>query len=380
MKRLAFIFLLLALLCTIHNVYADPVPCVFTQSGSAVKDTKNLTIPLLVGNITVSPDMPNGSVVYRQNYTYSGATVDVMCNSVGTFMIERTLTSTPFSLSSWSGTPYPGKVYETGIQGLGVVIDYAFPAPTAFPMSTATCSTPSSRCMTSGNGFNFGLAIIKTGNVSAGTISGSSLPCSEQNFGVVNSGSVTVTRACFSGELNVVSQTCTTPADIPVRLGPHHISEFNGKGSGTNWVDASIQLTNCPVYYGTYGSLEAYDFSTPPGWSDTGSTTPGVPTQNKLSLQLSPTTEVIDAENFIFALDNTSGYAASGIGIQIQLGTSSAQQAIWPNYYRHFYMSPNQGSNFTIPLVARYIQTVSSTEQMHPGLANGKLVYTITYL
>lgn len=377
MKKLAFIFLLLAPLCAIQNVYADTVAnCVFANTMSLV-GTKTMTIPLLAGNITVGPDLPNGTVVYRQAYSFSGSMVDITCNDRLPFTIERTLTSTPLALSSWSGTPYPGKVYETGVPGLGVAIDYSYP-PTAFPFSTASCAA-TVRCSVGGGFFDFGLVIIKTGDVTAGTISGSSLPCAGQDVGQAG-GLVPITRSCFSGALNVVARTCTTPGDIPVRLGTHYISEFNGAGSATSWVDASIRLTNCPVFYGTYGNTDStYPGSTPPGWSDDGSQTSGAPSANVVFLQLSPTTKVIDSNNFIFALDNTAGDAASGIGIQVLRGTASAQLTTWPRYYYNYLMSSGQGSNITIPIVARYIQTASSTEEMQPGLANGKVVYTISY-
>ncbi|MFZ1871224.1 MAG: hypothetical protein WAU54_00245 [Chania sp.] len=99
------------------------------------------------------------------------------------------------------------------------------------------------------------------------------------NTGVLNlPPDLTMATITFSGTVNVVSKTCTTP-DVNVSLGTyetHHY--FRQIGSTTLWVDASITLTDCPRFYGYYGTSNEITIT------NAGGQTVQAPTANTLKL------------------------------------------------------------------------------------------------
>ncbi|KEY58582.1 fimbrial protein [Serratia sp. DD3] len=328
----------------------------------------NMNIPLQASNITVGPDTANGTVIYRQTYKPSFNDKMVECTTTAGFILERAVTVTPYPLSSWSGSPYPGHVYNTNIPGIGIAI---WNAGTAFPFTVNLAGSNSTILTYGPSWFTFDISLIKIGNVSPGSLTGASLPCISHKLGQAGS-VVPAVSACFTGAINIVSRTCTTP-DISVSLGNYDVKKFTGLNSTTSWIDSSIKLTNCPVFYGTYPDTGSNTYVS---WSESGSSSLGTPVNNKISLTLTPNTSVINATNGIMSIDTSAQNAASGVGIQVAAGTASSPTLFNFNSVTQQAMLSTQGSNVSIPLVARYIQT---SPQVTPGTANGKITFTINY-
>lgn len=329
------------------------------------------TMPLLGANLTVGRDLPVGSEIYRQTFMPATSTI-LHCVNLTAQPLERDyFTATPLPLSAWMGAPYGGKTYETGVAGVGVVIWFRNDV-LPYTWSMANCDTMMANCGVNSAPGNMALVVslIKTGNVAAGVINGANFPSVIRD--IVTDNVLPVLRLNFSGAINIVSRTCTTP-DVPVPLGSYRVSELGGVGNGTPWQEFDIQLLNCPAFHG-------YFSNSGPQWSNNGNTLPGTRTNNAVNFRLDPVNGVIDAANGVMSLNNSApgdAPAATGIGIQIArrtevpvpLGTMVAGfQAS---------LTPVEGASFSIPLQARYLQTQGTVT---PGPANGAAVFTLDYL
>jgi major type 1 subunit fimbrin (pilin) len=351
---------------TCYSIGASAAPvCYFNGSG-----TITATVPLRGANITVGPDTPNGTVLFRQ-YFRPSRSPQVNCSAVATAYSWRSdylYTALPKPLSGWNSGTLAGRVYETGVPGIGVYIWWSNrPFPVLKTSGTWTTANAIGNFILTPD---FDLSLIKTGPVSPGTISGSNLPTAALNFSVTGGNALRIMTVGFNGSLNVVSQTCTTPENIPVPLGKYDISaDFSGKGSASAWQDATIRLTNCPRFYGTINN-EQNNFS-----SDNGTYGIGTATQNRIGLKLSPNTTVINAAQGIFAVQSGTGNA-TGVGIQLAYGISASPTLADLNAAKNYVMSSTTGTAWNLPLVARYIQT---GDTITPGKANATVTYTITY-
>lgn len=331
------------------------------------------TVPLAPQNITVGPDIPNGTVIYRLNFNQPH--VDgFVCDTPqgGSFSLPQRLdyTSLPMPLANWSGTPFPGKVYNTSVPGIGVVA-WNDLSNQALP-TVAYTTTNVGGVFAFWVSINTVLSFIKIGPVSPGVISAASLPKVHLDFAAdpsVAGPSKRIYNLSYTGSINVVSQTCSTP-DVNISLGSYHVSKFTGKGSTTPWVDSSIQLKNCPRFYGYFNDS---NFNTSAG---AGSTTSGTAVSNTLSVRLAPQSAVLDSARGIMALA-TSADAAQGIGIQLGWGeTTTTPTPVNFDQTKIYTMPDSTQTDFRLPLVARYYQTDSTVA---PGKANGKLTFTINY-
>ncbi|MFK3659283.1 fimbrial protein [Scandinavium sp. NPDC088450] len=368
--------------CTMFIVLVTLSPHAFASCyfdpDSPVQQQVNITVPLQVSRVTVGPDYPVGSVVYRQEYKpafASGKNIRITCDSKGVFNIYKSYASTPEKLSSWNGEPYAGKVYETGMPGLGAVVTYSgysYVNGTPFPNEVQACApaVENTSCDVPNGHFGFVITVIKTGPVTPGVLNGATLPCPKIAMGMAGN-EVPVVNACFSGAVTVVSNTCQTP-DVFVNLGTHDTAEFSGKGSATPWVNASIQLKNCPVFYGEnrFGGA----------WSEDGTYSPDSHSSaNQVWYTLRPVQSVIDNAQGIMNIDQSVENAAKGISIQVASGDKDSPVAV--EFGTGFSLDlPSDGSqNIVIPLVSRYIQTASSVRDLKPGLANGQITFLINY-
>lgn len=337
--------------------------CAFT-SDSPIQKEVIATIPLSAGNITAGAEIPNGTVLYRQTYRPGYGNANISC-STKTFERQYIYTSTPKPLSNWSGSPYGGHVYESGIPGVGVVFWRAgFPFPYTYNIGDCNGAVV---CIMYNGSLTWDLSLIKIGNITAGTISGGNLPCMSEIAGEPGS-HVSLLKACFSGAINIVSRTCTTP-DVTVNMSKHDISVFHAAGSTTEWVDASIKLTDCPVFYGTVNDGDKNS------WSENGTINIGTASANTLGVTLTPNTSVLQSSNGVFALSESAD-SASGIGIQLAYGTSASQTPVTFQQEKRYTMALGSSGNVNIPLVARYIQTESRAQ---PGKANSAVTFLISY-
>ncbi|NMZ32849.1 fimbrial protein [Pseudomonas proteolytica] len=351
-----------------------------TLSGTAMADcgfidgtnTVDRTVALIGSNITVGRDVPLGTILFKQTFTTSTNLSRVSCDP-GIYNVTRNrqLTSTPLPVSSWSGAN-AGKVYESGVPGVGVYLaseGQALPDPNTF----GNCGGGTSFC-TSSPQLGFDVFFIKTGDVSPGTIQGASLP-SMQNDWISPVNTLILQRVNFVGSINVVARTCVTP-DVNVPLGTRSVNEFAGVGTGTPWQSFQISLNNCPAFHGTFpGSPNSPIFD-----ANGDTSTEQGRASNVLGFRLDPTDGVIDAAEGIISLTPApSGFLPAATGIGIQIGTGDAVPIPVPLATIRpsgVVTTTTEGASYVIPLKARYIQTAAS---MTPGPANGAVVFTIDY-
>ncbi|MFI8394955.1 fimbrial protein [Pseudomonas sp. NPDC078863] len=342
--------------------------CVFIDGTNTV----NRTVALIGTNITVGRDVPLGTTLFKQTFTTSTNLSRVTCDpGVYDRTRSRTLSSTPLPLSSWSGQ-YAGKVYESGVPGIGV---YIWSEGQAAPDSATSgnCGGGTGFC-TQNPTLGFDLLFIKTGDVSPGTIQGASLPSVQLDW-ISPTNTLNLQNVNFIGSVNVVSRTCVTP-DVNVPLGTRSVNEFAGVGTGTPWQSFQISLNNCPAFHGTFpGSPTSPIFD---GSTDT-------PTEqgrasNILRFRLDPVDSVIDPVQGIIGLTpSPSGFLPAATGIGIQIGTGDAVPVPVPLSTLRpsgVVTTTTEGASYVIPLKARYIQTAAT---MTPGPANGAVVFTIDY-
>ncbi|WP_423978961.1 fimbrial protein [Klebsiella aerogenes] len=339
-------------------------------------------MPLQLGAITAGADLADGTVLYKQTYnldfTSGNQAITVTCTGNGNPSGHYTYSSTPLPLSSWSSGIESGKVYETGVPGIGVWVHQGTTGDAALPVSKLLSNSGDVHCsLTGGNnqcivfgGFKrWDVYLIKTGPIQPGTIVGSNLPCIRVNYNVSGSLSegLVEENVCMSGTINVVASSCKTP-DVTVPMGSYDVSSFSGKGSATKWVNASIKLTDCPVYYG-HGSSGSWYVDA------SGTNNSGTPTKNALTVRLTPATAVINSSQGIFGLTPTTD-SAGGAGIQLAYGSSASPELVDLNATKTYEMDIGSTGISEIPLVARYIQTDT---KVTPGVANSAVTFLINY-
>ncbi|MFP0195031.1 fimbrial protein [Pseudomonas sp. PHC1] len=347
--------------------------CRFADDNPVGNRGVSVTMPLLGGNLTVGRDVPLGAEVYRQTF-YPATAIRVTCNNIVTDAIERNFfTSTPLPLSSWSSSPYGGKVYESGVPGIGIVIthgsdavpyDWSWKNCTGFPGACTVAITPGTT--------SFTLLLIKIGPVSAGVINGSNIPSTARYL--ISGNTIDPVRLSFNGNINIVSRTCSTP-DISVPMGSHKLSEFSGKDTYTPWKDFSISLNNCPAFNG-------YFRASGPNWTSNGETGSAdnlnSRKNNALQIRLDPTTIAINPALGILSLTPTApGENPTAKGVGLQLADSSGGPLplaiLRPSGIT---ARADEGASYSIPLRARYIQV---EDTITAGPANASAVFTIDY-
>jgi len=368
MKSSTRITLFISVLVSLMLVKPAFSACSFA-ADSPLQNMVTTTAPLLGGNITVGPDNADGFTVYRQTYAPTFPSVKVQCDANGPFYTSNVLKNIPLPLSPWNTGAYAGKVYETGVPGIGVVFWYngqGFPLTRPGGCTSSTVNT----CSLQSSNLTWDFSFIKIGPITPGVILGSKLPCVVAGVGQSGS-SVDMTQVCFSGALNVVSQTCVTP-DVNVSMGNFDVNaNFNAVGATTPWKDASIVLTNCPRFYGTINTLRETFYS------DDGTFGVATPKNNTITLSLTPNTPIINAGQGILSIKSTSN-SASGVGIQMAYGNIGDASPALINFsnLKSYTMVNNTVTTLKLPLVARYIQTESLVS---PGRADATVTFTINY-
>lgn len=349
------------------------------------------TVQLSPANISAGADIPVGTVIYQGRWvTPSTGTAVMICLSpVDTSMwynIAWSIESAPLPLSSWAGSPFGGAVYQTNIPGIGIAISRNNNSDAAIlgqpnyqhPNDTENLVTGGSYEPPLGTRTLY-VTLIKTGTIAPGnyTLNASSLPTA--SISITNPISHAATAGLpikvytiqFQGQLNISTQTCTTP-DVDVYLGKFEKSQyFTGINSTTPWIDSSIKLTNCPTFYGFYNAANntlMFDYST-------GQGSVANSTNNSIGVRLTPVTSIIDSTNGIIGLDSSLPDAASGVGIQIGWGIPPS--VLFDLSQEKSLSLPKDGSTtINVPLSARYIQTSTTVT---PGKANAKVVFLINY-
>lgn len=361
--------------------------------------TQTETVPLSPPVISAGADIPVGTVLYQGSWLMKNTKMGCQWAQADVgksfwFSSSTLISNAPLPLSGLMTGPFAGAVYQTNIPGIGVVISRSPDGNPVIPNRPAVVTDTENPIRQVdnelGGALDFGgstryISLIKTGPITPGsfTLSGANLPSIKTMLEQpVNShpGSVAVTglpfnfyNINFQGTLQISSQTCTTP-DVSVTLGSFDIREyFTRIGATSPWVDASINLTNCPTFYGFYNATNTTTLMN----YNTGTATVSTPLSNNVGVRLAPTTSVIDAANGVMAIDSTISGAATGVGIQIGWGDSSQAPTLFNLASEQTLVLPKDGSpTIRVPLAARYIQTAANPT---PGLANGKVTFTINY-
>ena len=153
-----------------------------------------------------------------------------------------------------------------------------------------------------------------------------------------------LTPAPISFELQnsfrIVSATCVIAPVPPVNMGKQKLETFKTINTRSTPVSFNIKLSNCP-------SLK------------------------KVTYQLDPTTSILNHNNSIVALDQSS--TAEGIGIQILDNNDNPLPLNKQNPLNENFQTSN---SFTIPMKAAYIKT---QDIVKAGSANASLTFTIYY-
>lgn len=361
----------------------SPLPALADYCKYSTRGPVIATIPLVTANISVGADVAVNTVIHRQyiggadNYApFMDCNVEAPSND---FTVNEylTLQNVPQLVPNWTGQ-YAGYLYQTSLPGVGVAfinkdgegVDQPF-GQSQFRKWTFQAGRYNTIPLRN----KFTLVFIKTGTVTGGVINGASLPTV-----VMNTTSPTpVTglpsesyRQNFSGLINVVVNSCQTP-DVSVQMGSYGLgSYFNGKTTSTPWVPFSVNLLNCPAFYGTYTS----DTSSP-SWFYGGGTLPGALTASSLQMKLTPIFGAVDSGQGIIKLDGSAG-SAQGVGIQLASGAAGNPNPTLQNLALPIVQYPSSTgiTNQAFPLQARYVATGGTVT---PGPANSKVTFTINY-
>jgi len=330
--------------------------------GSA--QTITVTMPT---SISASRDAPIGTVLTnwirtpQTNNYYS-------CNVSGSFytgMAFEPLSLTKAGMTVKGPENVAYTVWNTNLAGVGIAIGIQVFANGCglqawSDLGTPTSFLPSPWVGTSCNANNgpggigvvnggvTEMALVKTGPITTGTVTGgvlfqgNSITANTNGLGPYTVGTGTSPKSFALTSTAVSVSACTTP-DVTVDLGSHQQSVFTGIGSVTKSpVGFNIAVNACP----------------------TGLT--------KIQYEFIPVNAVLDATNGVLAL--SSGSTATGIGVQLKDSSGSPLQYNVPYTLSDY--NTSTGGSYTIPLKAAYYQTAPSVT---PGSANAVLTFTMTY-
>ncbi|MFN3071206.1 fimbrial protein [Serratia sp. J2] len=340
----------------------------------------------IAGTISVGEDVPVGTVLYKATYK-AAVPSGVHCVSQESYTGQQIklpfvddVSSAPLPIVPGVLNPVGGIVYQTNVPGIGVSLsDYAkYPhqlSNNGFPGEIGGGGT------ISGGYMQVYITLIKTGNFDAGSVNGITFPTASRTYTIPTEEPqhtfkgfpIQTNSLRFSGQIQVVKSTCKVVTEnIVVPLGNYKVSQFNRKGSATEWKDASIKLVGCsnasPAYYSNKNTSIAITGggTLPLGVKDVS---------NRITFMISPAAGVIDASTGLIQLTSSSN-SASGIGIQIGYSGSGTVRVLKLSAETDF-TPPVMQATMQIPLLARYYQTENTVT---PGVANGAVVYTINYL
>ncbi|MBV8873185.1 MAG: hypothetical protein JO014_10730 [Metakosakonia sp.] len=347
-------------------------------------ETKIVNVQIPSGKkITIDPNAPVGTVFFEHYVpAQEGQLFKCKSNTSNTFTLQsRYLYAAGGQTVTMSGGGLSGTypVYKTNVPGIGLVVRNG---TNAFPFLGNSYTHTDAPGFSIISTTNFDIDIIKYGDIPVGArslvIDSSVISAIEHVPKFSNSadttrlpnGDVLLTRFILSpSTFNILTATCDTP-DVSVNLGKRRVGDTSNREGGkfvTPWVDASIRLINCPVFYGTGERVENGENK-------------DIVRNNIMTVTLMPVNATTSSQG-IMPVD-TGGSAASGVGIQLAWGTAASPQLVdfsAGKGFQNYTMSPSQGTTYTIPLVARYMQTASTINNIKAGNANGKITYLIDY-
>lgn len=341
----------------------------------------NGTMALNIGSLSVPRDAAIGTRLYMQEFHQAGEGVTFSCTTdrpapvlrYNVFSVNGLGSKVDFNIGI-----YAGKVYATGVPGIGVSWWSGQSTPGAVGAGSNTLGIVPNGCTGAGNSCQTGslklgprgaLVLIKTGPVGTGTIRGSDFGRLVYSTVVETSAAAATSEIGVTGNINVVAMTCNTP-NVTVPLGSHKTSAFTGVGSATPQVNFKLDVTNCPGFPGYYGNSSAGAI---PAASQSAVTNVGTRVPNTVSFRVDPVYSAINAANGVLSLTPGTG-VATGVGVQL-FSISGAVQPL--SQTRVLDLSPAAGTNaFSVNLSARYLQTDNTVTA---GSASAVANYTLIY-
>lgn len=374
--RLRILCNLLALIAGLFSAQVRALHCEFTDIF-----TDNITIPVIGSGIsTAGEDTPVGTVLYSQTFTQPVVKTFYECSVDTTdephyMMNVYTRTEVASTPSGPAKRDSGNDIFPTNISGIGAIFYiWGVNNVSAFPDTWERTIQIGygTNTLSLGQFLRAKIELIKTGPIAPGVqqVQGAALPA----FRVISgSNSPFVTSNVFvnlnfTGVTTVHTKTCQlATSDIEVNLGSHDVSGFNSTGKTTEWKNFDIVLQGCPPFYG-YGDYKYTEA--------TGKLT-GANTDNVASIVFRSANGVVEGNPLLARLDSSVN-AATGVGIELSRRDNSESIAMdgsggfnLPNLLKE------DNATYIIPLKARYVQTETTVK---PGLANGSVVFTITYL
>ncbi|UNC50356.1 fimbrial protein [Enterobacter huaxiensis] len=345
---------------------------------------ENLSIPVVgPGMSTVGEDVPVGQVLYTGRFMGNARTTSYFCTvtvedlETGQYPIAFHVYNKVDTITTPSGAPTLAgekSVYPTNVPGIGATFTIIGSGTnTQFPATWENELEISYGTLTQGVGqfARVDVQLIKTGPIAPGThqVLGSSLPTFQITSGSKKPDIIdhTFVTLSFTGAITMYTKTCQlTTSVVDVDLGTHNRSDFGGIGSATSWKNFDILLRDCPAFvgYGNHAYREATDVTT------------GTSTPNQVALGFNSVYGIVD-NNPLLAKLESGPTAAEGIGIELSERNSTTSLSVDGSGTFNLQNLPTtDGSNFTIPLKARYVQYEA---EVKAGIANGAAVFTITY-
>ncbi len=354
------------------------------------RSTEYFTLPST--SITLSPDAPVGTILYSATASLGGSGRFV-CSTPVSATIGYNLTSADGSAGTISvavpGIDPSAKAFKTNIPGVAAFIlrgdSVNLSASRSIPFVWTSGVYVGNKVVTEATypALNnptwaivptINILLVKSGTISPGsrsvnlaTIPGAALMVtvagSSNTSKLPNTTGAVVSRLIFQNAyLNLVSATCNAPM-VPVNLGTHRLSSLSlEEGRRVSpWVDASINLTNCPTFYGIGGNA-----------------TPNAVNANVMTVTITPENSSTSSTGMMPV--DTGVNAATNLGIQMGWGTATSHTLLdftTGKATKTYTMTSSQGSTYTIPLVARYRQTEAG--EIGQGEGNGKVTYIIDY-
>jgi major type 1 subunit fimbrin (pilin) len=342
-------------------------------------------MPSQINSLVVPRDMPIGTRIYMQEFHQTQSMVRFLCDVLSATTIRSFRAYGMGAKSNVNVGPYAGKIYDTGVRGIGVAwiagppgVVAVMGSYTAAPQVANSCNAsagqniPAGSCSTGDLPFASAAAmvLVKTGEVQGGVIDANALGSLSMSMTLNNDSPAYVLGSIgVRGSIQVVGATCKTP-NVNVPMGRHGTSALKGIGSGTPKIDFVIRLTDCPGFPGYYGNT---DNGAIPASSETGVSNAGIVVKNSVSVRIEPASAAIDAPRGILGLVAAPD-SAVGIGVQL-LDNSGTPRALSQNVPLPDVLGADTRS-LNIYLGARYLQTADT---VRPGKANAVATYTIIY-
>jgi len=312
---------LLPLLLLLHAMAAQ-ADCIWQNGASTV--TYTFAIP----PIAVPRDVAVGTVLYtppRQrglpisgNYAYCASGGNAYYAVMGAVQV----TSSP-------------PTFATSVPGIGIRI-FRSDGPTGGPRyfgPTSKETWNSYWTFQNNGGQYFGIELVATGQVGAGTIDPSV-------SGVYTLGSLTIANLLITSA-QVVAQTCDINADPAVNLPEVSVSAFPTIGSTAGRTPFRITLTNCPAQ------------------------------MRAIQYQLDSPGGVLDAAAGTFAVGSAS--TTQGVGLMV---TDSADSTFsLGSMHTLTQYNPSTGGTYALDFNLRYYRTGT----ISPGAVRAQITYTISY-